>query len=107
MINKKVFDNIKKNKDKKIEKYNRVALVERFNKIENLEKEFEKENEFKDNLKNEILKNPLLMKKVITSIDIDKLKKDKEDYRHYLIKELKTESEKKRKTTNRNNKQRI
>lgn len=88
---------IKKNKDKKIEKYNRVALVERFNKIENLEKEFEKENEFKDNLKNEILKNPLLMKKVITSIDIDKLKKDKEDYRHYLIKELKTESEKKEK----------
>lgn len=88
---------IKKNKDKKIEKYNRVTLVERFNKIEELEKEFEKENEFKDNLKNEILKNPLLMKKVIMSIDIDKLKNDKEDYRHYLIKELKTESEKKEK----------
>lgn len=88
---------IKKNKNKKIEKSNRVALVKRFNKIEELEKEFEKENESKNNLKNEILKNPSLMKKVITSIDLDKLKNEKEDYRYYLIKKLKTESERKEK----------
>lgn len=87
----------KENKNKKTKIYNRTEMIKKYNKIKELEKEFEKENDLKNKLKNEILKNHSLMKKIIKSSKIEDFQDNKEDYRSYLIKEMKEKSVKKEK----------